>query len=330
MNITVLSDGAWGTALAVNLLRNGHKVTMWGPFPDYLAEMASCRENRRFLPGAKLPDALGFEPDMEKAVAGADIILLATPTQYLRGVLRTFRPFFHREKQIVLNVAKGIEKNTNLRVSEITASELGESEYVALSGPSHAEEVVRGVPTAVVAASKSRRAAETVQSAFMNPVFRVYRAEDVVGVELGGALKNVMAIAAGIIDGMKLGDNPKAAMMTRGIAEMSRLGAALGGETATFSGLSGIGDLIVTCCSGHSRNRHVGEELGRGRKLGEIIQSMGMVVAEGVPTTLGAYTLAGAHQVETPITGVLYDILYRDLEPGAAVEMLMTRSAKKE
>ncbi len=330
MKITVLSDGAWGTALASNLLRNGHEVVMWGPFPDYLAEMADCRENRRFLPGVKLNERLQFEPDMEKAVKDAEVILLATPTQYLRGVLKTFRPFFRRDRQIILNVAKGIEKKTNLRVSQITASELGESNYVALSGPSHAEEVIRQVPTAVVAASANQQAAETIQNIFMNPVFRVYTASDVVGVELGGALKNVMAIAAGIIDGMKLGDNPKAAMMTRGIAEMSRLGAALGGEAATFSGLSGIGDLIVTCCSGHSRNRHVGEELGRGRKLPEIIESMGMVVAEGVPTAEGAYTLARENGVDTPITEGLYNILYHGLEPGEAVERLMTRSAKKE
>lgn len=329
MKITVLSDGAWGTALAKVLLANGHQVTMWGPFPDYLAEMAQKRENVRFLPGIKLDERLQLEPDMGKAVKDAEVILLATPTQYLRGVLEKFRPFF-RPEQLIVNVAKGIEKKTDLRVSEMVASELGQCRYVVLSGPSHAEEVARKFPTAVVAASADKEAAETVQQLFLTDTFRVYTSGDVIGVELGGALKNVMAIAAGIIDGMQLGDNPKAAMMTRGIAEMSRLGVALGGDERTFSGLSGIGDLIVTCCSGHSRNRHVGEELGKGRKLDEIIKSMGMVVAEGVPTILGAHELARKLGVETPIVNQLYLILYEDLPADKAIRTLMTRDAKPE
>ena len=255
---------------------------------------------------------------------------MATPTQFLRGVLEKFRPCFRPERQILLNVAKGIEVNSWLRVSEITRQVLGESRYVVLSGPSHAEEVSRGVPTAVVAASTDAEAAELAQKLFMNEVFRVYTSGDPLGVELGGALKNVMAIAAGIIDGMRLGDNPKAAMMTRAIAEMSRLGVALGGEATTFSGLSGIGDLIVTCCSGHSRNRHVGEELGRGKKLDEILQAMGMVVAEGVPTARGACALAHREQVEVPICEQVLAILEGRQEPAAAIRTLMTRAARAE
>ena len=330
MKIAVLSDGAWGTALAGVLLRNGHEVVMWGPFPDYLAEMAAGRENSRFLPGVRLDERLCFEPDMERATAAASIVLLATPTQYLRGVLERFRPFFDPARQLVLNVAKGIEVESWLRVSEVTAAVLGPCRYVVLSGPSHAEEVARQVPTAVVAASAAPGAAEVVQDLFMNNNFRVYTSDDPVGVELGGALKNVMAIAAGIIDGMKLGDNPKAAMMTRAIAEMGRLGMALGGSAATFSGLSGVGDLIVTCCSGHSRNRHVGEALGRGRKLDEILREMGMVVAEGVPTARGACALAHRVGVEVPICEQIFAILYENLEPSRAIHTLMTRAARAE
>ena len=330
MKITVLSDGAWGTALALNLLWNHHDVTLWGPFPDYLAEMERTRSNHRFLPGVQLPESLRFEADMAAAVRDSSLLLLATPTQYLRGVLNTLKPHFDPERQILVNVAKGIEVDSWLRISEIVKSILGETRYTVLSGPSHAEEVSRRVPTAVVAASGNPTDAEAVQKIFINENFRVYTSGDVVGVELGGALKNVMAIAAGIIDGMKLGDNPKAAMMTRGIAEMGRLGETLGGRAATFSGLSGIGDLIVTCTSGHSRNRHVGEELGRGRQLPEILQSMGMVVAEGVTTARGAFALARKAGAETPIIDEIHAILYEKRDVPSAIRNLMCRSAKAE
>lgn len=330
MRIAVLSDGAWGTALALNLVANGHEVTQWGPFPDYLDEMARTRENARFLPGVKLPPELHFEPEMGKAVSGRELLLLATPTQYLRSVLKQLQPFLEPERQLLVNVAKGIEVESWLRISEMVAEVLGRTRYAVLSGPSHAEEVSRRVPTAVVAASENSADAELVQRIFLNDNFRVYTSADVVGVELGGALKNVMAIAAGIIDGMKLGDNPKAAMMTRGISEMGRLGELLGGKAQTFSGLSGIGDLIVTCTSGHSRNRHVGEELGRGRKLPEILQSMGMVVAEGVPTARGAYTLARKTGAETPIIDEIYAVLYEGRDVPTAIRNLMSRTAKPE
>ena len=330
MKISVLSDGAWGTALAMNLVANRHDVTIWGPFPDYLEEMRNSRTNSRFLPGVRLPAELRFEPDMGAAVAGCDMLLLATPTQYLRSVLDKLKPHFDPERHLLVDVAKGIEVDSWLRISEMVESVLGENRYAVLSGPSHAEEVSRQVPTAVVVASRNPHDAELVQTTFFNDNFRVYTGDDVVGVELGGALKNVMAIAAGIIDGMRLGDNPKAALMTRGISEMGRLGELLGGQARTFSGLSGIGDLIVTCTSGHSRNRHVGEELGRGRKLPEILRSMGMVVAEGVTTARGTYALARRVGAETPIIDEIYAILYQDRDVPAAIRNLMCRSAKPE
>lgn len=330
MNVTVLSDGSWGTALALTLIDNGHKVTMWGPFSDYLQEMNEKRENYRFLKGVKLPDSLNFEADMAKAVQNSDIILLATPTQFARSVMTQFSKFHDKSKHLIIDVAKGIEKNSWLRLSEIAEETIGDCRYVALSGPSHAEEVSRKIPTLVVAASNDIKDAEIVRDLFMNSYFRVYTSTDILSVELGGALKNVMAIAAGILDGMQLGDNPKAALITRGIAEMSRLGEALGGNAATFSGLSGIGDLIVTCCSGHSRNRHVGEELGRGKKLAQIQEEMGLVVAEGVPTAIGAKYLADKMQIDTPIIHQIYEILYNDKSPKDAIFELMNRSAKQE
>ena len=330
MKIAVLSDGAWGTALAMTLIDNGHEVVTYGPFPEYLAEMGEKRENVRFLPGVRLPDSLGFEPDIARAVDGAELLVLATPTQYLRSVLAKLKPHFDPETHLLLDVAKGIEVDSWLLIHEMVAEVLGASRYAVLSGPSHAEEVSRRVPTAVVAASRNPEDARFVQKLFINDNFRVYTGRDVVGVELGGALKNVMAIAAGIIDGMKLGDNPKAALMTRGISEMGRLGELLGGSAQTFSGLSGIGDLIVTCTSGHSRNRHVGEELGRGKKLPEILQAMGMVVAEGVTTAKGAYALARRVGAETPIIDEIYAILYDNRDVPTAVRNLMSRSAKPE
>ncbi len=330
MNVTVLSDGSWGTALSMLLCQNGHNVTMWGPFPGYLDEMAVSRENTKFLPGFKLHENLRIEKDMRTAVADSELILLASPTQYTRSVLEQFKEFHNKDQHFLVNVAKGIENQTLLRVSDICAEILGKCSYVVLSGPSHAEEVVRGVPTTVTAASDDEALALKVQEIFTSETFRVYTSNDVLGLELGGALKNVMAIAAGIIDGMKLGDNPKAALITRGIAEMSRLGEALGGNPLTFSGLSGIGDLIVTCCSGHSRNRHVGEELGRGKKLDEILNDMGMVVAEGVKTTLGAHKLAQRTGIECPIINEIYAVLYEDQTPQQAIKNLMSRPLKPE
>lgn len=329
MKVTVIGDGAWGTALAINSVKNLHQVTLWGAFPDYLEQISLKKENFKFLPGVKLPESLRLESDLSLAVKDAELLVLATPTQFLRGVLKKLLPY-HDPKRVIVDVAKGIEVNSWMRIGEIVEQELGSCRYAVLSGPSHAEEVSRQVPTAVVVASKDAEASELVRETMMNELFRIYTSSDVIGAELGGALKNVMAIAAGIIDGMKLGDNPKAALMTRGIAEMGRLGEKLGGERATFAGLSGIGDLIVTCTSGHSRNRHVGEELGRGKSLETIQQEMGMVVAEGVPTARGAYTLARKAGAETPIIDEIYNILYHNRSVSDAISALMGRAAKPE
>ena len=330
MKAAVIGDGGWGTALACNLIANGHEVVMWGAFPEYLKEMSDRRENFKFLPGVKLPDELKFTSDPAEAVEDAVILLFVTPPQYLRGVLKNFVQLPGIREKIFVNAAKGIENNTWNRISQIIKEEAGDVSYVTLSGPSHAEEVSRHVPTLVTAASEDPESALLVQQLFMNENFRVYTSSDVVGVELGGALKNVFAIAAGILDGMKLGDNPKAALMTRGIHEMGNLGELLGGGRATFSGLSGIGDLIVTCCSGHSRNRHVGEELGKGRKLAEILKDMGMVVAEGVPTARGAFALARQSGAETPIIDGINAILYEDRNVSEVIRELMTRTPKSE
>jgi len=330
MKISVLSDGGWGTALALVLCDNGHDVTLWGPFPDYLEEMRLTRKNERFLKGVDLSPALKFEGDIAVACQGADMLLLAAPSQYMRSLLERLRSVPRSAELIYVNVAKGIETDTCKRMSELVQEVLGEVRYAILSGPSHAEEVARKVPTLVMTASRDAAAALKVQQAFMNEYLRIYTSEDVVGAELGGSLKNVLAVAAGILDGMGLGDNTKAALMTRGIAEMARLGAALGGRPETFSGLSGIGDLIVTCSSRHSRNRHVGEELGKGRKLPEIQKEMGLVVAEGVKTADSAYHLARKAGVSTPIIDEVYASVYQNKDPRLALRELMLRNPKSE
>lgn len=329
MKITVLSDGGWGTALALLLLDNKHDVTIWGPFSDYVEEMKQTRRNDRFLKGAELPPALGLTANMATA-AEAELLVLAAPTQFARSCLEQLAAIGTPTNAKIVNVSKGIEVGSLLRISELVEAVLGPVRYADLSGPSHAEEVFRRVPTAVAVGSNDGELANEVQSVFMNHVFRVYTSDDVIGVELGGALKNVYAIAAGICDGMELGDNSKAALMTRAIAEMGRLGVALGGRAETFSGLSGIGDMIVTCCSGHSRNRHVGEELGRGKALEQIIEDMGMVVAEGVKTSESAYHLAEKVGAETPIIREVYASLYEGKDPRVVVRDLMSRDPRAE
>jgi glycerol-3-phosphate dehydrogenase (NAD(P)+) len=330
MKICVLSDGGWGTALSMVLCDNGHAVTLWGPFPDYLEEMRRTRRNDRFLKGVELPAALELESDLARACDGAALLVLAAPSQFVRGLLGKLRAIPRPADLIYLNVAKGIETESCKRISELVAEILGEVRYAILSGPSHAEEVARKVPTAVMTASRDPEAARFVQRTFMNEYLRIYTSDDVVGAELGGSLKNVLALAAGVLDGMGMGDNTKAALMTRGIVEMARLGQALGGRAETFSGLSGIGDLIVTCTSRHSRNRHVGEELGKGRTLADIQREMGLVVAEGVKTASSAYQLARRAGVATPIIDEVYAGLYQNKDPRQAVRDLMMRDAKPE
>ena len=330
VRVAVLGDGAWGTALALTLHTNGHKVKVWGAFQENIDLVNQLHENKKFLPGVTIPADLEFTSDMEDAVRDARIIVLATPSQYLRGVLQKFKPFLLPDTQIIVNIAKGIEVSSLLPMSELCRQELGNTHYVALSGPSHAEEVARRIPTLVVTACADRDIAEYVQRVFMNEFFRVYTSFDVVGAELGGALKNIYAIAAGFVDGCGLGDNTKAALMTRAIAEMSRLGKRLGGKKETFSGLSGVGDLIVTCTSRHSRNRYVGEELGKGRKIDEIIRSMNMVVAEGVKTCEAAYALSERWNVDTPLIHGIYEVIHDGRDAREVVHALMTRRAKTE
>ena len=328
--VTVLGDGGWGTALALVLLSNGHDVTLWGRQQEKIESLRKSRENK-YLKGIVLPENLKLESDPATAVGEAEFAVLAAPSQYMRETLEKFSGFLDPEKCAVIDVAKGIENGSLKRMSEVFEDIFGSSRnYTVLSGPSHAEEVAVNVPTAVVAASRDLCAAETIQQLFMTPSFRVYTTDDITGVELGGSLKNVLAIAAGICDGMEMGDNTKAALMTRGIAEMARLGCALGGRKETFAGLSGVGDLIVTCMSRHSRNRFVGESLGKGKPLEEIRRGMNGSVAEGVRTALSAYQLAEKAGIETPLINAVYEVLYCSRSPKDAVYELMTRSAKQE
>lgn len=325
-----MSDGGWGTALALLLVRNGHTVQLWGPFPDYIQEMYKSRENRLFLPGIPLAPELTLTADAAACASDADMIVMAAPSRFARTCFQTLQEANIPSSTPIVNVAKGIEVGSLARMSEMCAEILPKQPYAALSGPSHAEEVARQIPTAVVSASSDAALARHVQATFMNAEFRVYTSNDIVGVELGGALKNVFAIAAGICDGMQFGDNTKAALVTRGIAEMARLGMALGGNYETFSGLSGLGDMIVTCCSGHSRNRHVGEQLGQGKSLAEINAAMGKVVAEGVTTTQSAYALAQQCAIDTPIICEIHAGLYEGKDPRHGLRDLMTRAARPE
>ncbi len=328
----VIGAGGWGTALALLLHRNGHDVDLWEFFPEYAERMAALRRNPDFLPGVEIPEGLRITSDLGAAVRDKDVLVFAVPSHVLRRVAVQVSGFGIGH-YLVVSAVKGIENETLLRMSEVLreawAGLLQPDRIVALSGPSHAEEVSRGIPTAVVAASASEVSGRTVQDLFRGPAFRLYTSADVTGVELGGALKNVIAIAAGISDGVGFGDNTKAALMTRGIAEISRLGAAMGATPGTFSGLSGTGDLIVTCASRHSRNRHVGEQIGSGRSLDEVLSGMKMV-AEGVRTARSAMDLSLKHKVEMPIAREVVEILFNGKDPRHAVAELMTREPKKE
>jgi glycerol-3-phosphate dehydrogenase (NAD(P)+) len=331
MRIAVLGAGSWGTTLAILLADNSHTVSLWSYREEDAARMLATRENSAFLPGIRIPPAVAVTSDLERAVDDAAMIVGAVPSQFLRSVMvRLGR--LPRPDAVVVNVAKGVENGTLMTMSEMLSDALpglkAES-ITTLSGPSHAEEVSRRIPTTVVAASADLETARRVQKIFMAPSFRVYASNDIRGVEIGGSLKNVIAIAAGIIDGAELGDNTKAAVMTRGIAEIARVGVAMGAHLRTFSGLSGIGDLMVTCMSRHSRNRHVGVEIGKGRKLPAILGEM-VMVAEGVATTASAYELAARVGVEVPIIAEVHRILFEEKDPLVACHDLMTRDPKGE
>jgi glycerol-3-phosphate dehydrogenase (NAD(P)+) len=331
MNICVLGAGGWGTALAILLSGNKNKVTLWEFEKEYAHTLDEFRENFYYLPKVKIPNEISITNDIDVAVYKKDLIVVATPTQFIRHVIESIKHIDLSER-IILSVSKGIENSTLMTVSRIfldVFSKIHKRNIVVLSGPSHAEEVARQIPTAVVAASTEMKNAAAVQKAFSNKFFRVYRSHDPIGVELGGALKNVIAIAAGIADGAGFGDNTKAAIMTRGIREITRLGVKLGSNELTFQGLSGIGDLIVTCASKLSRNRFVGEEIGKGKKLKDVISEMKMV-AEGVATTKSTHELAQKLRVELPIIEQVNSVLFLGKNPHKATEYLMTRNLKTE
>jgi glycerol-3-phosphate dehydrogenase (NAD(P)+) len=328
MRVSVIGAGGWGTALAVILQEKHNNVTLWEYFRDYAAVLDTRRENVKFLKGVKIPAKIKITVDLKEAVEAADLLVLAVPSHVLRGLLKKIKKLDHKKK-IFVSVIKGIEQKTLMTMSGVIKDVLGDVKVAVLSGPSHAEEVARRVPTTAVASSRTAGLAEKIQALFSTDTFRVYSNRDVRGVELGGSLKNVIAIAAGILDGMGAGDNTKAALITRGLAEIKRLGAAMGADEATFFGLSGIGDLVVTCESRHSRNRMVGEQLGRGKKIGRILSGMEMV-AEGVKTTLSAYMLSRKYGVEMPITREVYEIIYRGKAPRRSVKDLMTRALRSE
>jgi len=324
--VAVIGAGAWGTALALVAADAGYDVVMWAREELVVRDINEHHYNP-YLANVELPERITATSSMQDC-ASCSVIVLAVPTQFIRP---TLAPYLDVVKGAVLvDVSKGIEQGTHLRVSEILDDIGAEPEaYVVLSGPSHAEEVGRRMPTTVVAASANARAADIVQDVFCTDVFRVYTSTDVVGVELCGAMKNVIAIAAGIIDGIGMGDNTKAALITRGLAEIARFGCAIGAEKPTFYGLAGLGDLVVTCQSKHSRNRYVGEQLGRGQSLETILGNMS-AVAEGVPTTQAAMELAAVYGVELPITTKVYQIMFEGLDPRTALCELMTRPAKAE
>ncbi len=325
--ISILGAGGWGTALAIHLSQKGYKVLLWEVFPEYAEALRKRRENYKFLPGIKIPQEIEITASTGKAVEKTDILVVAIPSRYLRKVLEKIPSI--PPTCIVVSVVKGIEEGTGKRMSELIEEEWGKVRLAVLSGPSHAEEVARRVPTAVVVSSSYPKVAREVQEIFISPFFRVYTNPDIIGVELGGALKNIIALACGISDGLGFGDNTRAAIMTRGLAEIVRLGVAMGGNPSTFWGLSGMGDMIVTCTSSHSRNRAVGERIGKGESLQEILSSMEKV-AEGVFTVKSTRELAYRVKVEMPITEVVYQILYAGMSPEEGVKSLMLRTPREE
>jgi len=326
--VAILGNGGWGTALALVLHGNGHDVRLWGAFPESIALMRAKRENVEFLPGVPLPAGLALHDDAGETLEGCTFWINAVPTKFIRPAMTRLRGAIPSGVP-VLSVSKGIEQGTLLRASQVVVDVLGRREMAVLSGPSHAEEVARGLPTSVVVASRREPLARRVQKAFQSDRFRVYTNTDHAGVELGGALKNVIAIAAGICDGLGFGDNTKSALVTRGIVEMARLGVALGARKSTFSGLSGIGDLITTCFSRHGRNRAVGERIGRGESLEEVLAGMTMV-AEGVWTTRAVVEVSRDHGVEMPISEEVERVLFRGKSAERAVRDLMRRAMKSE
>ena len=326
--ISVLGTGGWGTALSIVLHNKGHNVTLWGSTPDYVEYLKKHRENKKYLKGIEIPSDLKITSDIAETQIETDLIVIAIPTPYVRKTIKPFKNHYLPGTPIV-SVIKGIENETLMRGSEILRDVLGEQPIALLLGPSHAEEVARKLPTTVVIACNDIQVAKEIQDIFITERFRVYTNTDVIGVEIGTSIKNVIAIAAGICDGLGFGDNSKAALITRGLAEMTRLGVAMGGQRDTFSGLAGLGDLITTCVSPYGRNRLVGEQIAKGKKLSQILEEMDQV-SEGILTTKSVCKLANKYNVEMPITKEIYNILFEDKDPIKAVNELMVREPKSE
>jgi glycerol-3-phosphate dehydrogenase (NAD(P)+) len=328
--IAVIGAGAWGTALAISLARRGgHQLSLWAHSPEHAAELADTGENKRYLPGFILPLDVRVTPSLDQAIAGADILLCVTPSQALRDVMKQIAPMITAQ-QVLLSASKGIEEKTFCRMSQIMFEYAPNNAIGTLGGPSFAQEVAAAMPTAITLAVDDPVLGKSLQDDFSSASLRAYRNEDVIGTELGGALKNVIALAAGVVTGLELGNNATSALITRGIAEITRLAMACGGRRQTMSGLSGIGDLVLTCTGGLSRNRTVGVELGRGRKLPDIIAGLNGKVAEGVRSTTAALGLASRYGVEMPITEQMAAILYKDKAPRDAIQELMSRPGRTE
>ncbi len=326
--VSVIGAGSWGTALAVLAAKQGYEVTLWARKEAESSALQADRENKKYLPGVAFPDSLAATSDLQAAMKDAKIVILAVPSRGVREIAKKLAPLV-QEDQILVNVAKGLEEGSLLRLSQVIRQEIPHVRLCVLSGPSHAEEVGKDIPTTCLVASEDEETAKTVQQAFMSPTFRLYTNTDVIGVEIGAALKNIIALAAGMSDGLGYGDNTKAALMTRGMTEMKRLGIAMGGKAETFFGLSGIGDLIVTCTSMHSRNRRAGILLGQGKSLEETLAEVQMVV-EGVNTVQAAVKLAKEYQVSMPITESIYAVLFEGKDVHVAIMELMTREGKAE
>ncbi|WP_265455208.1 NAD(P)H-dependent glycerol-3-phosphate dehydrogenase [Enterococcus sp. HY326] len=329
--IAVLGPGSWGTALAQVLAQNGHEVSLWGHNPAQIDEINTYHTNRHYLPDTKIPETIKGYKVLAEAIEGADAVLFVVPTKAIRSVVQEFTAHV-KNQPVIIHASKGLEQGSHKRISEILFEEIPaekRQEIVVLSGPSHAEEVAVGDITTITAASLSDECAKYVQKIFMNSYFRIYTNNDVIGVETGAALKNIIAIGAGAIHGLGFGDNAKAAIMTRGLAEISRLGVAMGANPLTFIGLSGVGDLIVTCTSVHSRNWRAGNLLGKGQKLDEILDNMGMIV-EGVSTTKAARELAENLKIDMPITEAIYQVLYENKEVKEVARDIMLRDGKDE
>lgn len=326
--ITVIGDGGWGTTLAIILNQRGNDVTVWGVFPDYIETMKSKRENIKFLPGVKIPEAIALTSELDSAVRDSEILVLAAPSQHMREVAGRMKGL-KLDGKLFVSVSKGIENHSLMRMSQVIRDVLGKVKIGVLSGPTISYEVARGLPTTVVAASEEEKTAQEIQDLFMTENFRIYTNTDLIGVELGGSLKNVIAIAAGISDGMGFGVNTKSGLLVRGIVEIARLGAAMGAKQETFYGISGLGDLVTTCVSTHGRNRWFGEEVGKGKKPEAVLKSTEMVV-EGVGTAESCNELRKKHNIEMPIAEEIYAIIYQGKDPKIAVRDLMTRKKKSE